>query len=99
LVGVRLSDPQRDLPRIAKDQNLIPEIEASLRTIPTHHSLQLQDARFMEIEPESVHLIVTSPPYWTLKDYRESDGQLGAVADYEEFLCELERSGCVAIKL
>lgn len=40
---------------------------------------------------ESIHLIVTSPPYWTLKNYRDSDGQLGHVADYDAFLAELDR--------
>ncbi len=44
-----------------------------------------------ELEPESVHLVLTSPPYWTLKEYRESDGQLGYVADYEQFLVELDK--------
>jgi DNA modification methylase len=34
---------------------------------------------------ESVHLVVTSPPYWTLKEYPVGDGQLGYVADYDEF--------------
>jgi DNA modification methylase len=33
---------------------------------------------------------VTSPPYWTLKEYPGSEGQLGAVADYEAFLTELD---------
>ena len=67
-------------------------IEASLKTLPTHHRLQLQDARSLSgIEPGSVHLVLTSPPYWTLKEYRESDGQLGAVSDYEQFLHELEK--------
>ena len=41
--------------------------------------------------PESVHLVVTSPPYWTLKDYDEVDGQLGYVEDYEAFLQELDK--------
>jgi len=87
-----LSDPQRDLPRIAKDRRLVAAIEASLRTVPTHHRLQLQDARSMSgVESGTVHLVLTSPPYWTLKKYRESAGQLGAVADYEQFLSELER--------
>lgn len=40
--------------------------------------------------PESVHLVVTSPPYWTLKRYREVSGQLGHVEDYEEFLNHLD---------
>jgi DNA modification methylase len=34
---------------------------------------------------------LTSPPYWTLKEYRHSDGQLGHVPDYETFLVELDR--------
>src|SRR5690349_2652517 len=85
-----LADPQRDIPRIAKDPRLVEEVEASVRAVPTTHRLQLQDARHMTgIEPESVHLILTSPPYWTLKEYRDSEGQLGAVTDYEKFLAEL----------
>jgi DNA modification methylase len=38
-----------------------------------------------------VHLVVTSPPYWTLKEYRASAGQLGHVDDYEAFLLELDK--------
>jgi site-specific DNA-methyltransferase (adenine-specific) len=40
-----------------------------------------------------VHLVVTSPPYWTLKKYPGSvrDGQLGAIAEYEQFQRELEK--------
>ncbi len=87
-----LADHQRDLPRIAKDQALVAEIEASLKTFPTHHRLQLQDARSMTgIEAGSVHLVVTSPPYRTLKEYRESAGQMGSIAGYDEFLAELDK--------
>ncbi len=39
---------------------------------------------------ESVHLVVTSPPYWTLKKYNERDGQLGHWANYETFLDQLD---------
>ncbi|HSR53438.1 MAG TPA: site-specific DNA-methyltransferase [Acidobacteriota bacterium] len=42
------------------------------------------------IEDASVHLIVTSPPYWTLKQYRKVEGQLGDIGDYEQFLDELD---------
>lgn len=64
----------------------------SLLEMATHHRLVLGDARRLDfIEDESVHLIVTSPPYWTLKEYNESPGQLGAVEDYEEFLGELSK--------
>lgn len=40
---------------------------------------------------ESIHLAVTSPPYWNLKRYNEHDDQLGHIDDYEEFLDELEK--------
>ena len=87
-----LADPQKDLPRIAKDPQLIAEIETSVHTFPTHHRLALQDARQLScVENESVHLVVTSPPYWTLKEYRDSKAQMGAIAEYEEFLFELEK--------
>ena len=39
----------------------------------------------------SVHLVVTSPPYWTLKKYRNSQGQLGHIGDYEDFLDQLDQ--------
>jgi DNA modification methylase len=44
-----------------------------------------------ELRPESVHLVVTSPPYWTLKEYNKTDGQLGYINDYEKFLDELDK--------
>jgi modification methylase len=58
----------------------------------TSHRLVLGDARDLSsIASESVHLVVTSPPYWTLKDYPVSDGQLGAIEDYEAFLADLDK--------
>lgn len=42
------------------------------------------------MEPASVHLVVTSPPYWTLKRYNEAPGQLGHLSDYAEFLDSLD---------
>jgi DNA modification methylase len=36
-------------------------------------------------------LVVTSPPYWTLKEYRQCNGQLGFIADYDKFLLELDK--------
>jgi DNA modification methylase len=86
-----LKDEQKDIPRIAKDAVLIQAIEEALRRIPTDHSLYRADAREMpDLEAESMHLVLTSPPYWTLKEYRETEGQLGYVQDYEEFLHQLD---------
>lgn len=88
----KLDNPQTDIPRIAKDAKLTAAIEGAIRGMPTSHQLYLYDARDMSaVESESVHLIVTSPPYWTLKEYRRSEGQLGYVEDYESFLSELDK--------
>jgi site-specific DNA-methyltransferase (adenine-specific) len=58
----------------------------------TSHRLVLGDARSLSwIESGSVHLVVTSPPYWTLKEYEPNADQLGAVEEYEAFLAELDR--------
>jgi modification methylase len=58
----------------------------------TRHRLRLGDARDLSwIADESIQLIVTSPPYWTLKDYEPSAAQMGAIADYDRFLNELDR--------
>ncbi len=87
-----LNNPQTDIPRIAKDKRLIKLIEEAVRKIPTVHWLHLGDARAMHsFTPASVHLVITSPPYWTLKEYRNSDGQMGHIEDYDEFLAELDK--------
>lgn len=40
------------------------------------------------IQDGTVNLVVTSPPYWNLKDYGDSDDEIGA-GSYEEYLKEL----------
>lgn len=58
----------------------------------TTHRLVQGDARDLSFIPDSsVHLVVTSPPYWNLKRYRDHPGQMGHIDDYETFLEELER--------
>jgi DNA modification methylase len=90
-IGV-IKNASKDLPRIAKDKKLTDAIEASLRKVPTTHRLYISDSRDMSfIETESLHLVVTSPPYWTLKEYNKLDGQMGMIKDYEEFISELDK--------
>ena len=50
----------------------------------------LGDVRAMlrELETESVQVVCTSPPYWSLRDYGV-DGQLGLEATPEEFVAEM----------
>jgi site-specific DNA-methyltransferase (adenine-specific) len=59
----------------------------------TEHRLHLGDARNLSWIPDaSVHLVVTSPPYWTLKEYeRGNRDQMGDIEDYERFLDELDK--------
>ena len=58
--------------------------------VPTVHRLVMGDARNLSFIPnESIHLVITSPPYWTLKRYNENPSQLGHVSDYDQFLAAL----------
>ncbi len=83
---------QRALPSLARNPDLLQPIIDSIHTIPTKHSLHLGDSRDLSfIQDESMHLVVTSPPYWTLKQYPEQDGQLGGIEDYDQFLDELDK--------
>lgn len=86
-----IANPQTELPKIAKNADLLSKIERAIQHIPTTHEIQLKDARKLRLKPESVHLVVTSPPYWTLKDYNAHEDQLGSVSDYEQFLRELDK--------
>lgn len=83
---------QTALPRIAQDPRLTRLIEDALKRVPTIHHLYRRDARELDlISDESVQLVLCSPPYWTLKEYRIAEGQLGYVEDYEAFLSELDK--------
>lgn len=86
-----LDDVQTAIPRIARTPKLTRLVEAAVQRVPTSHVLNLGDARKMTgLKSESVHLVLTSPPYWTLKEYRDVEGQLGHVSDYEQFLDDLD---------
>jgi len=86
------ADVQRALPAIAKDPELTTEVERVSSQVQSDHVLVHGDARRMKGVPDSsVHLAITSPPYWTLKEYEHADGQLGAVEDYEAFVRQLAR--------
>ena len=58
----------------------------------TSHTLYHGDARNISFLPDnSVHLVVTSPPYWNLKEYKRGENQLGIIDDYESFVFELSK--------
>ncbi len=55
----------------------------------TWHRIIIGDSRVMkEVPDESVHLIITSPPYWQLKDYGD-ERQIGFHESYEEYINNL----------
>jgi len=55
----------------------------------TTHKCIIGDSRKMiELEDQSVHLVITSPPYWQLKDYGTED-QIGYNHSYEEYINNL----------
>lgn len=55
----------------------------------THHKIIIGDSRRMtEIADESVHLVITSPPYWQLKDYGD-EKQIGFHDTYESYINNL----------
>jgi len=55
----------------------------------THHKIIIGDSRRMdEVSGESLHLIITSPPYWQLKDYGNGS-QIGFNDNYEDYINNL----------
>lgn len=55
----------------------------------TNHKIVFGDSRKMsQIPDKSVQLIITSPPYWQLKDYGAED-QIGFNDSYEEYINNL----------
>ena len=63
------------------------------------------DARELPLPDESVDLIVTSPPFWNQRDYRDGSeslaGQIGTEMTPQEYvaaLLECTREWCRALK-
>jgi len=83
-----------EIPSLARDQGRMGEVEQAVKSLPSHHDLYQGDSRevLKELDDESVDLAVTSPPYFNLKDYNDggSEGQLGAIDEYEEFITLLD---------
>jgi site-specific DNA-methyltransferase (adenine-specific) len=59
----------------------------------TSHTLRLSDARNLRwIPSESVHLVVTSPPYWTLKDYNRKGSGYRSASPIQKALSMLTKA-------
>lgn len=63
------NDLDRKIPQIAKDVIELSKIREQILQQPTAHRIFIRDTRELSgVEDESVHLVVTSPPYWNLKN-------------------------------
>lgn len=61
----------------------------TITDLRTQHKIINGDSRQMtELADRSVHLIITSPPYWQLKDYG-SNNQIGYNENYESYINNL----------
>ena len=94
LPNLRLSDDalKTALPAIARSSAESARVAAAVQEVRSDHRIVRGDARDLSgLADRSIHLVVTSPPYWTLKEYNDGDDQLGAIGDYEKFVAELTR--------
>lgn len=60
-----------------------------MKKLNYQHKIIIGDSRNMiELDDESAHLVITSPPYWQLKDYG-NHGQIGYADSYETYINNL----------
>ena len=93
------------IPELARDWERMIDIENAIGNVPTQHRFHRADSRKFGqtgddssplVSDESVHLIITSPPYFNIKDYNCQDGQLSDFEEYNDFTQELQKvwKGC-----
>lgn len=88
---MRPTVPANPAKRTRQAANAIPTIREYCGP-STQHLLNLGDARALDwIPDESVHLVLTSPPYFNLKKYNDHPSQMGDIDDYERFHDELDK--------
>jgi modification methylase len=85
------SDLDRLIPKLARDEAELEKIFQEVAARKTIHSILVGDSQDLSAIPDnSIHLVVTSPPYWNLKAYNDHPEQLGHIDDYETFLKKLD---------
>ena len=69
--------------------DFLTKFEPKKIALSTHHKIINGDSRQMsELPDNSVHLVITSPPYWQLKDYG-TNNQIGFHDSYENYINNL----------
>ena len=80
------------IPMLAKNETELSKIRDEILNLSTTQTIHVSDSRYLSmIQDDSVHLVVTSPPYWNLKKYNDHDNQLGHIDDYQQFLDQLDK--------
>jgi len=89
------NDLRSDIPALARDKGRMGEVEQAVKSLPSHHELYQGDARDLTmLDEESIELVITSPPYFNLKDYENGTGgedQLGDIDEYEHFNKQVDK--------
>ena len=86
-----LPELDRLIPKLARDEKELEKLRMEVAKRKTLHSILVGDSQDLSaIRNDSVHLVVTSPPYWNLKEYNDHAEQLGHIDDYEAFLDKLD---------
>jgi len=91
------------IPELARDWSKMVDIENAVKDIPSNHSFHCLDSRELYNGPpyrsescspilnQLIHLVITSPPYFHIKDYEGHEGQLGEIDEYQRFCDELRK--------
>jgi DNA modification methylase len=97
-IGIELSSSYAQVARMRCEQATMFEDSAGQATIHNANALQLLDY----VDEQSIDLVVTSPPYWDIlnqkrtadykdtRHYGNTEGDLGTINDYQEFLNKLQ---------
>ncbi|PSP67406.1 methyltransferase [Halobacteriales archaeon QH_6_68_27] len=95
LLGKEANELRSNIPALARDKERMGEVEQAVKSLPSHHELYQGDARDLSmLDEESLELVVTSPPYFNLKDYENGMGgedQLGDIDEYEHFNEQIDK--------
>lgn len=74
------------------EKSVVIDTEKQTKPLSTTHRLIVGDSRDLSFLADgSIHLVLTSPPYWNLKNYPDKPGQLGNTEGYESFLNEISK--------
>jgi len=95
LLDLGANELRSEIPALARDKGRMGEVERSIKSLPSEHELYQADSRNLSfLDDESLHLVVTSPPYFNIKDYENGTGgedQLGDIDAYEHFNDQIDQ--------